>query len=254
MDIIRALRFLTIIPVPYLKDKYEANLGKALAYFPLIGLLLGSILAVLNYLLLFILPSPVISILLIAALAILTGAHHIDGLVDTCDAMAAGKTREERLAIMSDKRVGTFGIVGACLLLLTKYVSLNFIISSSTLLVMPVLSRWTMASSIVIFPSAKPEGMGFSAKKLATWRELTIATVTALVVAMVLVGILKGLILCAVLFLLMFGFGAFLNRHFGGLTGDCYGAINEIGEVLSLILIIILTRSHLQIPDFHLPI
>jgi len=254
MDIIRALRFLTIIPVPFLKDKYEDNLGKALACFPLIGLLLGSILAVLNYLLLFILPSPIVTVLLISALVILTGAHHIDGLVDTCDAMAAGKTREERLAIMSDKRVGTFGIVGACLLLLTKYICLNFIISSSTLLVMPVLSRWAMAGMIIIFPSAKPEGMGFSAKKLATWRESIIATATALVVALMLVGILKGLILCAILFLLVFGFGAFLNRLFGGLTGDCYGALNEIGEVLSLILIIILSRSYFQIPDFHLPI
>ena len=242
-----ALQFLTIFPTPLHHEADTKAFGQSLTYFPLVGLILGAILFGLYYGLSFILPALVINALIITTLVILTGAHHLDGLVDTCDGVIAGKSKEERLAIMSDAKVGAFGIVGAILLLLLKYVSLSSAPILPALLLMPTLSRWTMVSVIFTFPYAKPSGMGLAFKQGANWQRLTIATVIALIIA---VGSLKlwglalwwGLALMAALWLIIFGIASYFRSRLGGLTGDNYGAINEIAEVLALLLIILIRR------------
>jgi len=242
-----ALQFLTIFPTPLHHEAEAKAFGQSLTYFPLVGLILGAILFGLYYGLSFILPALVINALIITTLVILTGAHHLDGLVDTCDGVIAGKSKEERLAIMSDAKVGAFGIVGAILLLLLKYVSLSSAPILPALLLMPTLSRWTMVSVIFTFPYAKPSGMGLAFKQGANWQRLTIATVIALIIA---VGSLKlwglalwwGLALMAALWLIIFGIASYFRSRLGGLTGDNYGAINEIAEVLALLLIILIRR------------
>ncbi|MCJ7515926.1 MAG: adenosylcobinamide-GDP ribazoletransferase [Dehalococcoidia bacterium] len=237
-----ALQFLTIFPTPLRHEVPAGTSGQSLPYFPLVGLILGAILLGLHYGLSLILPSSVVTALLITALVILTGAHHLDGLIDTCDGVFAGKSKRERLAIMSDTRVGAFGIVGVVLLLLLKYVSL-FSVSTilPALLLMPTLSRWAMVSIIFVFPYAKSSGMGLPFKQGATWQRLTVATIIALIVA---VAMLKwwGLALMAVLWLSAFGTASYFRSRLGGLTGDNYGAINEISEVLVLLLIILIGR------------
>jgi chromate transport protein ChrA len=148
-----AIKFLTIFPVPGRWDKAGENFGMALPFFPLVGLLLGGILFGLNYGLAFILPLPVVYILLIIALVIMTGAHHIDGLIDTFDGIVIGKTRERRLEIMADSRVGAFGITAAILIILLKYISLLSVpVALPALLLMPVLSRWLVVTIIFTFP------------------------------------------------------------------------------------------------------
>ncbi|OGN91871.1 MAG: cobalamin 5'-phosphate synthase, partial [Chloroflexi bacterium RBG_13_48_17] len=216
--------------------------GQSLTYFPLIGLILGAILLGLYYGLSLILPPAVVTALLITALVILTGAHHVDGFIDTCDSVFTGKSKKERLAIMSDTRVGAFGIVGAVLLLLLKYVSLLSVsLLLPALLLMPTLSRWTMVAMMFTFPYARRSGMGLPFKLGATWQRLAVATVIALVVAVVLLR-WWGLVLMAVLWLIAFGIAGFFRSRLGGLTGDNYGAINEISEVLVLLLIILIGR------------
>jgi adenosylcobinamide-GDP ribazoletransferase len=237
-----ALQFLTVFPTPLKHEVSAETSGQALPYFPLIGLILGAILLGLYYGLSLILPPAVVTALLIIALVILTGAHHIDGFIDTCDGVFAGKSKKERLAIMSDTRVGAFGIVGIVLLLLLKYASLLSVsLILPALLLMPALSRWTMVSIIFTFPYAKKSGMGLSFKLGATWQRLAVATAIALISAVVL---LKwwGLALMAVLWLIAFGIAGYFRSRLGGLTGDNYGAINEISEVLVLLLIILIRR------------
>jgi len=172
----------------------------------------------------------------------MTGAQNIDGFIDTCDGVFAGKSKKERLAIMSDTKVGAFGIVGVLLLLLLKYTSL-FSVSAilPALLLMTTLSRWTMVSMIFTFPYAKKSGMGLPFKQGATWQRLSIATVIALIVAVILLK-LWGLALMAVLWLIAFGIASYFRSRLGGLTGDNYGAINELSEVLVLLLIILIER------------
>ena len=236
-----ALQFLTIFPTPIRHKVTAKTSGKSLTYFPLIGLILGAILLGLNYVLVLILPSPVVNALLIIALVILTGAHHLDGFIDTCDGVIAGTSQKERLSIMSDSKVGTFGIVGAILLLLLKYASLSSAPILPALLLMPTLSRWAMVSIIFTFPYAKRYGMGLAFKQGANWQRLTITTVISLVVAVALLK-LWGLVLMAALWLIAFGIASYFRSRLGGLTGDNYGAINELAEVLVLLLIILIGR------------
>ena len=98
-----------------------------------------------------------------------------------------------------------------------------------------------MVSIIFIFPYAKSSGTGLAFKQGATWRRLAIATVIALVIAVVL---LKwwGLVLMATLWLIVFGIASYFRSRLGGLTGDNYGAINELAEVLVLLLLILIGR------------
>jgi adenosylcobinamide-GDP ribazoletransferase len=185
-----------------------------------------------------ILPPMVVNALLIVALIALTGALHLDGFIDTCDGMA-GDSPQRRMEIMSDSRVGAFGIAGACCLLLVKYVALLSLpgnLRMATLLLMPTLSRWTMAYAVFAFPCPKTSGLGQTFKQQATWQRLTIATLVALAAAIVLMG-WQGVMLMAGVWLIIFGVAFFLRSRLGGLTGDTYGAISEIAEVLVLILL-----------------
>jgi adenosylcobinamide-GDP ribazoletransferase len=237
-----ALQFLTIFPTPLRDDSYTRASAQSLPYFPLVGLILGAILLGLYYGLILFLPSLVVMALLIIALVILTGAHHLDGLIDTCDGVFTSATKKERLAIMSDTRVGAFGVTGIVLLLILKYASLLSVsMILPVLLLMPTLSRWIMSSVIFSFPYARRTGMGIPFKQAATWQKLTISSTIAVIVA---VALLKwwGLLLMAVLWLIIYGIGRYLCHRLGGLTGDNYGAINEISEVLVLLLIIVIGR------------
>ena len=247
-----ALEFLTVFPTPRRREIDAEGFGESLPYFPLVGLILGVILLVLNLVLTIILPPPVVNALIIIALVILTGAHHLDGLIDTGDGIIAGKSKEERLAIMSDSKVGAFGIVAVFLLLLLKYVSLSAASILPALLLMPVLSRWAMVSIIFAFPYAKSSGMGLAFKQGANRRRLTIATVIAIVVTVIILviwglqliaALLWGLALISILWLIVFGIAGYFRSRLGGLTGDTYGAINELAEVLVLLIIVLIWGS-----------
>jgi adenosylcobinamide-GDP ribazoletransferase len=235
------LQFLTIFPAPFRHDTGNKACGESLPYFPLIGLLLGALLIGLHYGLSLIFPASVVNALLVTALVIFTGAHHLDGLADTSDGVIAGTSREERLAIMSDTKVGTFGIIGVFLTLLLKYVTLSSTPVLPALLLMPTLSRWIMVNAIFIFPYAKGNGMGLAFKQGATWQRFAIATAIALIAAVALLK-LWGLVLMASLWLMVFGVASYFKSRLGGLTGDTYGAINELAEVLVLLILIIIVR------------
>jgi adenosylcobinamide-GDP ribazoletransferase len=225
------------------------QVGRSIGFFPLVGFIIGCVLALLYYALRPALPAPVIGALLTAALAIITGAHHLDGLIDTCDGMAAGKTREERLAIMSDTRTGAFGITSVAILLLIKYNAITAALGPVSLLVFPVLSRWSLTGAILIFPVAKDTGSGHAVKSSAGWPGYVIATVTALIIAIALTGLVTGTLLMACLLILVCCAGLVFNRLYGGLTGDCYGALVEIGEVLAILLFLAIGHLMPASPD-----
>ena len=242
MGFFTALKFLTIVPLPGRLGKTTDDLGKSLTYFPLVGLVLGAILFGLHYGLSFILPPPVVSVLLIIALVLMTGAHHLDGLMDSFDGVVIGKSRERRLEIMADSRVGAFGIIAAILVLLLKYaslVSLSDAMMMPALLLMPALGRWIMVSAIFIFPYARSSGMGLAFKQSAAWHRFAIATAIAIVASVLLLS-WGALVLMAVLWLITFGIVRYFHSRLGGLTGDVYGALNELSEAVVLILIIII--------------
>ena len=250
MRFLVALHFLTIIRMPWRREVNPEEIGRSLNYFPVVGIVIGLILVGLNWGLSLILPSSVVNILLVVSLTLISGALHIDGLMDTCDGMAAHKTVEARWQVMHDSRVGGFGIVGACLLLLVKYISLNNVpepLLITTLLLMPVVSRWAMVYAIFAYPYARPSGLGKMFKQEASWLRFIVATLIALAVAVVLAQ-LAGLIVMAGIWVMVILMAAYLKRKFSGLTGDTYGAINEMAEVCVLILVLILAKFGLVKP------
>ncbi len=246
MSFLAAIQLLTSIPLSLKREMTPAQLGRATAWFPLVGLIIGGILAGLNWLMGFILPASVANALLIVALVILTGAMHLDGFADTCDGIAGHKPVEERWRVMHDSRTGAFGVVGVVLLLLVKYVALNNIPTeylTVTLVFMPVVSRWAMVYAIFTFPYARPEGLGKAYKAATRWPQFTIATV----ITLVLVAVVLFRWLSVIGMLVFFGIWIFttllalyFKHKFAGLTGDTYGAINEVAEVITLILIVLL--------------
>ena len=252
MRFLDALRFLTIIPLPR-REASPEELGRSVAYFPVVGLIIGLFLAALGWLLELILPSAIVSVLLIVSLAVISGALHLDGLADTCDGIAGHRTVAARWQVMHDSRVGGFGIVGVCLLLLVKYVSLNSVpqhLLMITLVIMPVISRWAMVYALFAYPYARPSGLGKAFKQGANWQKFTLATFITVAVAMGLTGLinnsysyLAGLAVMVGTWIIIVIMVAYLKRKFAGLTGDTYGAVNEVAEVCVLILICLLAHN-----------
>ncbi len=247
MSFLAALQFLTSIPVPWQREPAPRDLGRSVSYFPIIGLIIGLILAGLNWLFRLVLPQAVVNTLLLVAMVILTGAMHLDGFADTCDGIGGHHTVEERWAIMHDSRSGVFGIVGIVLLLLAKYIALSSIPSSLmmvSLIFMPVIGRWAMVYAIFTHPYARPSGLGKAFKQGTRWTGFAFATVITFAVAIALIPLfqLTGLAIIFVVWIVTVLLAVYLKQKFAGLTGDNYGAINEVAEVSALILIILLAH------------
>jgi adenosylcobinamide-GDP ribazoletransferase len=244
LGFVAALQFLTIIPIRL--NVGDKALRRSIAYFPLVGLLIGGILYGLDRLLALAFPTSLINIFLIVALAIITRALHLDGFIDTCDGLAGGDSPEKRLAIMRDSRVGGFGVVGGCCLILLQYVALTVVPEEhrmAALLLMPTLARWTMVYALYAYPYARGQGLGRIFQEGSNLPWLAIATAIALAAATVSMR-LDGLAVMAAVFFIAMLTASFLSRRLGGLTGDTYGAINEIAEVSILILIPLITWSY----------
>ena len=245
MKFLAALSFLTIIPMPRRREVSPEQLGGSIVYFPVVGIIIGLILAGLYWLLHFVLPSAVVSGLLLACLVGLTGGLHLDGFVDTCDGIASHKTPEARREVMRDSRAGALGMVGVCCLLIVKYVSLNSVpqnLMMTTLVLMPVVSRWAMVYAIFAHPYARPSGLGKVFKEMASRRRFVVATLVALAVVIAL-DRLPGLAIMFGVWVIVAAMAAYLERKFSGLTGDTYGAINEVAEVSVLILVCLLAYN-----------
>jgi len=245
LNFLAALSFLTVIPLPRRREVSPEQVGRSLVYFPVVGIIIGLILAGLYWLLRLILPSAVVSGLLLIFLVVLTGGLHLDGFVDTCDGIAGHKTPEARRQIMRDSRAGALGMVGVCCLLIVKYVSLNSVPESLvmvTLVLMPVVSRWAMVYAIFAHPYARPSGLGKVFKEMASRRRFVVATLIAVAVAIALAR-LPGLIIMLGVWVIAAAMAAYLKGKFSGLTGDTYGAMNEVAEVSVLILVCLLAYN-----------
>ena len=246
MRFLAALQFLTTLPLPWQDKIRPEDAPRSTGFFPVVGTIIGLILFGLSLALGLLLPPAVVRILLIVSLVIITGGTHLDGFIDTCDGIGGYKTPEERWQVMHDSRAGGFGIIGVCCLLLVKYLALNSIPTNLlmiTLILMPVISRWTMVYAIFAYPYARPSGLGKAFKQEASGQSLAIATAIALAVAIGLAR-LAGLVIILGTWVMVIAMAAYLKRKFAGLTGDTYGAINEAAEVCVLILISMLAYHH----------
>ena len=235
MSFMAALAFLTVLPVGK-RTLDNKQLARAVAFFPLAGMVLGLMLVGSDWVLRRGLSDFLSSALVVALLVVFTGALHFEGYVDACDGLLGGHTRERRLEIMRQKQVGAYAVAGGVLLLLIKVAAITSITGVSRVWVIglfPALSRWGMALALGLFPYARPQGLG-SAFHGAGLLSLGIAGATALTAAILLGG--AGILLFGVATILALLLGYGISRMLGGLTGDTYGAINEVIEVCLLVI------------------
>ena len=227
-----ALQFLTISPPLVRRVPTAAELGAADAFFPLVGLLLGAFLVVTDRLLGMLFAPMVRDALLVIALAAITGALHLDGLIDSFDGLFVGRDREARLAAMRDPRAGSFGVVAVASVLLLKVAALGALpehVRGPGLLLAPCLARWGIVQATWLFPYARPEGLGRAFKDGLRGPHVLIAAACAVGAAGLLVGTL-GVALFAVSTLGVWAVGVAMSRRLGGLTGDTYGCLCELME------------------------
>lgn len=235
-----SLQFLTILPLPFKFS--EEELGSSMLFFPLVGFLIGGLLAGVCWIGTKFLPSPVVVALLIILWIFITGALHLDGLADTLDGLYAGKSKEERLKIMRDEYIGVMGITGIVTILLFKYTLLSSLTTThifKTLILTPALSRWGMVVSASISPYAREEGKGKVFVERVRWWYAPLQGVILLAVSVWFFNLINGLWLIAGLLTLLWLSTLLFQRRIGGVSGDTLGAVNEIGELLPLILILL---------------
>jgi adenosylcobinamide-GDP ribazoletransferase len=236
-----AWKFLTILPGWGGKGAIDPQrLGPSMAYYPLVGFFLGLILWIFFWFLTWMFPRNLADGLLLFLLVVLTGALHLDGLADTLDGLAHGRSAEERLQIMKDHQVGAFGVIGLILILGIKFLALNSLpkqIAIKGLLLAVTLGRFSMVQLLYGSPYARKNGgLGLSFKEQLGKKEMILSAIFALAISFFLLRG-GGFILWGAVCLSTFLLGKFFTRKIGGVTGDILGAGNEINETLILIMV-----------------
>ena len=276
-----ALQFLTRLKIVNQTEWSVEDFGKSVVAFPYVGLIIGLILALLYGILSPFIPLVPLMLILVIAEFLITGGLHADGLMDTSDGLFSGRERERKLEIMKDSRIGSFGVVAFVFVTLLKWQLLTAIPTAEfipmALIMMPLMSRWSLVLSIRSYPYAREQGMGAAFANLAPKHVITYNTLSTFFMPIVI--LLIGVILYTLLYgvysifsiadvgyvvglgvlayatlgifqinivsmIITYIINRLLNRYIvkqlGGTTGDTYGFVVEVTEVLLLFVYIII--------------
>ena len=239
-ELIEAVRFLTIIPLPDRGKKVD--LARAMFFFPFVGLLIGVLsLLIVHSLSLYVFVR-LEALALITLPILLTGGLHVDGFADFCDGFFGGKKKEDVLRIMRDSRVGVWGALGVVLLLFWKWELLASLSGRDGVLLFSLTaSRWAQVVLSYFLPYANPKaGVGEAVAKKVKLHELTGAT--GFVVAVIFFMRGSGVLCFLALFPFLAAVGFYFKKRVGGITGDLLGAASEATE-LFLFFVFFLIRS-----------
>lgn len=276
-----ALQFLTRLKIVNQTEWSVEDFGKSVVAFPYVGLIIGLILALLYGILSPFIPLVPLMLIIVVAEFLITGGLHADGLMDTSDGLFSGRKRERKLEIMKDSRIGSFGVVAFVFVTLLKWQLLTAIPTAEfipmALIMMPLMSRWSLVLSIRSYPYAREQGMGAAFANLAPKHVITYNTLSTFFMPIVI--LLIGVILYTLLYgvysifsiadvgyvvglgvlvyatlgifqinivsmIITYIINRLLNRYIvkqlGGTTGDTYGFVVEVTEVLLLFVYIII--------------
>ncbi|MBI2495968.1 MAG: adenosylcobinamide-GDP ribazoletransferase [Candidatus Omnitrophica bacterium] len=235
-----AIRFLTVLPAGPRGPIADADLGGSLVWFPLVGLVIGSILVGVRALTAPVLPLPAVGACVVLAWVLVTGALHLDGLGDVCDGLYGGRTPQERLHIMKDPHVGAMAVVAVTVLLILKFAlvsSLPVATANRALFIAPCLGRYVMVLLGLTLPSARGgEGTAAPFVRHGRKRSLVGATAIALPASMVSLGS-NGLAVFGAALMGSLLMRSVFQRTLGGITGDALGASGEVTEALGLFVV-----------------
>ncbi len=227
-NLIAAIQFITILPVGK-HGKFQPE--KMIPFFPVVGVLLGLMVALLDQIVLLIWSKPVASLLDVLFLIIITGAFHLDGLGDTADGLYGQRTKEKALSIMKDSRIGVMGIIAIICGLSVKWAGIISLDAwrSLLLIIIPAYARGSILFGIWFFEYGRTDGgtgQPFFEKKL------TISKFCWLIVPALLSIYLgfKAILLNLVFLIIITGICLFYKKKVNCITGDMLGAMVEITE------------------------
>ena len=238
-----ALQFLTQFPVRLSTEPNEEATGKSILFYPVIGFLIGLLLASLSWLLYGSAPPIVACVLILICWVFITGGLHLDGLADSADAWVGGaKDRERTLTIMKDPNCGPAGVVAIVLLLLLKFATLYMLVLADAwviLILAATLGRTILPLLFLTTPYVRPNGLGSSLViHMPRYPSMVVIALTSLL-ATLTVGV-NSLWLLAAIVVIFLIFRHLMLRRIGGTTGDTAGALVEITEVSVLLVAILL--------------
>lgn len=239
--LLAAVQFLTKIPINVLQEEdfTPARMAGIFTLFPLVGLLLGVCLLGFDYLTGVVNPF-LKNILLLSFYTLLTGGLHLDGYMDTLDGLLPAVSKEKRQEIMKESQIGAFAAIGLFILLFLKlglFMELTGHSRHLALLLMPVLSRWSLIGAAFVFSSARADGLGYQFSQGIRGKNLFLSTLIALPITLLLGR--RGLLLLLLVFTATLLWGRWITARIPGLTGDSYGFINEMNELLLLSLLLL---------------
>ena len=228
-----ALRFLTIIPLPWFSQNDSEYFPGSVKYFGLVGLFIGILGSILTSILSSLLPYPLLCSVLLLYLSVISGFLHLDGIADTADGFFSSRPKEKILTIMRDSRTGAMGVIALVFLLLFKFCALLSIPPEKLPLVaffLPLSGRCAIVYTMHFLPYARKDGglgqMFYSSHKSG---QLLITSLIFIVAGFV-VNISLTLLMFCILLAVASLFGMWCKRMIGGITGDTLGAVCEIVE------------------------
>ena len=232
-----AVQFLTRLPVPSGIAYSPERLSAAPRYYPLVGVVIGLLVAVIFFVATILLPNTVSMILAIAAGVLITGAFHEDGLADTFDGIGGGATKERALYIMKDSRIGVYGTAALMMSVLTKLAALTAMAPQLAIIGLVSAHCLSRYSSVVVIATSqyvRAKGTGKHTAPGISAAGFIVASLTA-VICIAVIGYwlslsaalccLIGLCLGHIFMRLIF------ERKLDGYTGDTLGAIQQTSEI-----------------------
>jgi adenosylcobinamide-GDP ribazoletransferase len=237
-DFLSAVQFLTRVPVSL--PSFDSNsLARSVKFFPVVGLLVGASAALLHLLLAPHLQRLATAFVVIAYLVLITGCFHEDGLADAADGLGGGWTREQVLTIFRDSRIGSYGGAALALSLIGRVLLLSQLplsIVPQYLIAAHILCRWTTLPLSFFLPPARAQseegadGQGARIARLTTGGALVAGSLFSLAVVIALLRAQAAFAIGAAIAISLLT-GAYYRKRIGGVTGDCFGATNQITEI-----------------------
>jgi adenosylcobinamide-GDP ribazoletransferase len=227
------LQFLTQLPVRS-REVASDHVASSYYFYPVIGFLIGVAAVAVRHILMIVFPASFSITLLLAFLIWISGGLHEDGLADVADAMGGGWTRDERLTIMKDSRIGAFGASALILAVLAKYAaltSMNPARLDSSIVLAQVLGRWAFLP-MGYFNRYAREGLGSQFMKGLAAKAVVVTTAVSACAAVLLCRVQGALALGMAAAVIILA-SLYFRRRIGGITGDCFGAIFQFVEIVT---------------------
>jgi adenosylcobinamide-GDP ribazoletransferase len=237
-EFLSAIQFLSRIPVP--SQPFETDsLSRSVKFFPFVGIVVGGSAALLNLLLTPHLPRLITAFLILLYLVLVTGCFHEDALADTADGFGGGWNREQILLILRDSRIGSYGGTALVLSLVGRLLLLSSLPAAQIaqyLITAHMLCRWTTLPLSYFPPAARAQseqqidGQGARVAQLTSKGTLIGGTLFSFIIAVLLLG-RHAIAPIASAIAVTFLSGLYYKKRIGGVTGDCFGATNQLAEV-----------------------